>query len=241
MARGLTLRSLGIGLLLAFGVGAAVPFLSLYVQGSNAGAYFTSQIAHLLLFLLLLVVNAGLGSIRRSWVLQRGELVVIFIMTSLANSVPGLISYWVPLVSSPFYYASPENNWGELILPYIPTWLVPHDLEAIRAFFEGNEGQASTIPWEVWLTPLLSWLPLIVALHVATLCLMVVVRRHWVENERLVYPVMQLPLAMVQDDERGSLIKPFFRNGSHVDRLCRTRAHRNGHRPARLLPIPADD
>ena len=134
-------------------------------------------------------------------------------MTSLANSVPGLLSYWVPLVSSPFYYASLENNWGELILPYLPTWVVPHDLAAIRAFFEGNEGQASAIPWQVWLTPLLSWLPLVVALHVATLCLMVIVRRHWVENERLVYPVMQLPLAMVQDDERGSLIKPFFRNG----------------------------
>ena len=43
--RGLTLRSLGIGLLLAFGVGAVVPFLGLYVQGSNSGAYFTSQIA----------------------------------------------------------------------------------------------------------------------------------------------------------------------------------------------------
>ncbi|MCY4605481.1 MAG: hypothetical protein OXE49_14730, partial [Gemmatimonadetes bacterium] len=213
IAQGLTLRSLVIGLLLAFGVGAVVPFLGLYVQGSNSGAYFTSQIAHLLLFLLILVVNASLGPIRRSWVLQRGELVVIFIMTSLANSVPGLLSYWVPLASSPFYYASPENNWGELILPYIPTYLVPHDLEAIRAFFEGNEGQSSAIPWEVWLTPLLSWLPLVVALHVATLCLMVVVRRHWVENERLVYPVMQLPLAMVQDDERGSLIKPFFRNG----------------------------
>ena len=241
MARGLTLRSLGIGLLLAFGVGAVVPFLGLYVQGSNSGAYYTSQIAHLLLFLLILVVNASLGSIRRSWVLQRGELVVIFIMTSLANSVPGLLSYWVPLASSPFYYASPENNWGELILPYIPSWLVPHDLEAIRAFFEGNEGQSSAIPWEVWLTPLLSWLPLIVALHVATLCLMVVVRRHWVENERLVYPVMQLPLAMVQDDERGSLIKPFFRNGVMWIGFCRARDHRDGHRPARLFPVPADD
>ena len=41
----MTLRSLVIGLLLAFGVGAVVPFLGLYVQGSNAGAYFTSQIA----------------------------------------------------------------------------------------------------------------------------------------------------------------------------------------------------
>ena len=51
--RGLTLRALITGLLLALGVGAAVPFLGLYIQGSNAGAYFTSQIANLLLFLII--------------------------------------------------------------------------------------------------------------------------------------------------------------------------------------------
>ena len=182
----MTRRAFITGLLLALGVGAAVPFLGLYVQGSNAGYYFTSQIAHLLLFILLVVFNTLVGALRRSWAFQRGELMVVFIMTSLANSVPGLIEYWVPLVSSPLYYASAENNWGETVLPYLPTWLVPHDPTAIRAFFEGSEGEATAIPWQVWLTPLMAWIPLLVALHVAVLCLMVIVRRHWVENERLI-------------------------------------------------------
>ena len=210
--RSLTPRALLTGFLLALGVGAAVPFLGLYIQSSNAGAYFTSQIANLLLFIIIIAINTVLGSVRRRWAFDRGELIVIFIMTSLANSVPGLLSYWVPLVSSPFYHANAENNWGETIQPYLPAWLVPHDPVAIRAFFEGSEGETS-IPWQVWLVPLLAWMPLIVALHVAMLCTMVIVRRHWVENERLIYPVMQLPLAMVEDDEKGSLLKPFFRNG----------------------------
>ena len=211
-AYGLTYRALFTGLALAFCVGGSVPFLGLYVQGSNAGAYFTSQIAFLLLFAIFQCVNLLLGAMRRSWAFQRGELVVMFIMMSLANAVPNLISYWVPLVSSPFYYASPENNWAELIIPYIPNWVVPHDQGAIRAFFEGNEAGSTQIPWQVWLTPLLSWLPLMVALQVAMLCMMVIVRRPWVEQERLIFPVMQLTLEMIRDDERGSLLKPFFRN-----------------------------
>ena len=41
---------------------------------------------------------------------------------------------------------------------------------------------------------------------------MVMVRRRWMDHERLIYPVVQLPLAMVQEDSRGSLVGPFFRN-----------------------------
>ena len=110
LVSGLSLRSLLVGWLLAFAVGAASPYLGLYIQGSNASAYFTSQIAHILLFFLIGFVNVALGAIKRSWAFRKGELVIIFILMSLANSVPGILSYWVPLVSSPFYHATPENN-----------------------------------------------------------------------------------------------------------------------------------
>ena len=212
MKTGLTPRSLALGLILAFAVGAVGPYLSLYVKGSNSVAYFYSQIAHVVLFILIGVVNVVLGAARRSWRFDRNELVVLFILMSLANATPIVVCYWASLVASPYYYASAENNWEELILPHIPEGFVPDDLDAITAFYEGTP-VGSRIDWQMWIDPVLSWLPGIVALHVAVLCLMVIVRRRWMEQERLVYPVMQLPLAMVQDDERGSLVKPFFRNG----------------------------
>ena len=53
---GITAKSLITGLILATVTGALVPFIGLYMQGSNSGAYFTSQIAHV--FLLLLIILA---------------------------------------------------------------------------------------------------------------------------------------------------------------------------------------
>ena len=133
---GVTPKALLTGLILATVTGALVPFIGLYMQGSNSGTYFISQIAHVFLFLLIVVVNSVVGRIHRSWIYNRGELVVIFILTSLANAAPGILSYWVPIVSSPYYHANAENNWANLIIPYVPEWAVPQGLPAIRAFFE---------------------------------------------------------------------------------------------------------
>ena len=210
--RGVTAKALLTGLILSWWAGALVPFFGLYMQGSNSGAYFTSQIAHVFLFLLIVLVNVLLGATKKRWVYNRGELVVVFIMTSLANAQSGLLSYWVPLVSSPYYHATAENNWASLISPNVPIWAVPQDLTAIRAFFEGYSGEATGIPWNVWWRPVAGWMPLFLSLYGATLCLMVILRRQWVEKERLVYPVMQLNLSMLQQDEKGRLIGPFFRN-----------------------------
>ena len=212
LASGLTARSLILGFVLSVFVGALVPYLGLYVQGANPGAYFTSQIAHFLLFILIAVVNVVLGRCRRSWMLQRGELIVLFIMMSLANASPRNVTIWVPIVSAPYYHASAENNWLNLVAPYIPDWLLPHDPVAVRAFFEGSVDGSTRIPWDVWLEPILGWLPLILGLYFSTISLMVILRQQWVEKERLIYPIMQLNLEMVQPDSRGRLLAPFLRN-----------------------------
>jgi hypothetical protein len=205
-----TPRALVSGLLLAFVTGAAGPHIGLYLQGSNSGAYYTSPVAHVLLFVMIVVVNVLLGMLRLSWRYDSGELVVIFIFMSLANAASGYLSHWLPLVASPYYHATAENNWANTITPYVPDWLVPRDGAGIRAFFEGHRGESHGIPWDAWTGPLLSWLPLMVALCVAMLCLMVIVRRQWVDKERWIYPVMQLNLSMVQQDHR--LLGPFFHN-----------------------------
>ena len=210
---GLTLRSLAAGLLLSLAVGAAGPYCILYLQGSNAGdVFYINPVAHLFLFVLVGVINVAVGAVHRSWAFHQSELVAIFVMMTLANGTQALVGYWVAMVSGPFYYANPENNWAGLLYPHIPEWIAPRQLPGIAAFFEGSPGETIGSIWKVWFLPLVAWLPLIAAFHLATLCLMVLVRRQWAEQERIDYPLIQVPLAMVQDDEQEALIKPFFRS-----------------------------
>ena len=206
----MTPKAIATGLVLAFATGAAGPHIGLYIQGSNSGAYYTSPVAHVLLFVMIVVVNILLGLVRRAWRFDSGELVVLFIFMSLANSSGMYLGHWLPLVASPYYHATAENNWANTITPYVPEWLVPQDLAGIRAFFEGYRGESQGVPWDAWIGPVLGWMPLMVALCVAMLCLMVILRRQWVDKERWIYPVMQLNLSMVQQDHR--LLGPFFHN-----------------------------
>ena len=60
---------------------------------------------------------------------------------------------------------------------------------------------------------LLRWFSFFLAYHLMLLSALVILRRQWVEHERLAYPVAQVPLAMLQDNgSPDAIIKPFFKN-----------------------------
>ena len=209
----MTPRCLVAGLLLSCFVGVAGPYIGIYLQGSNAGGvYYTSPVALFSFIIITGLANLLVGAVHRPWMFRRGELVAVFVMMTLANAGLNPIHYWLGAITGPYYYATAENKWAEILHPYIPDWIAPRHPAGISAFYEGVEGGSGAIDWQVWAGPILSWMPFAVAFYTVTLCLMVVVRRQWMDRERLIYPIVQVPLAMVQDDDRGSLVKPFFRS-----------------------------
>ena len=205
----ISLRSLLAGLGLACCVGALGPLISLQIKGSNAGAFFASPLSVCILLLFVAAFNPLLARRRPSWRLGRDELVVCFVMMTLANAAGTMVNYWVPAVANPLYYGSTDAEW-QLLWPHIRSWTVAGARGAAVAFFEGT-GESGSIDWSIWAAPLIGWAPLFIALPTAMICLMVIVRRRWVEQERLIYPVMQLPLALVRD-VGASLWPPLFRS-----------------------------
>ena len=164
-------------------------------------------------FVLVLLLNPILGSIKKTFQFSSHELILIYIMLLITCSITtmGLGAQLCPMIAAPFYYATPENNWAEIIQPYLKPWLFPQGQKVVQYFFEGLP-KGEQIPWMAWIKPLSFWLIFIFALYMVMLCIMVILRKQWVEKEKLIYPLVQLPLEMVQDDEKRSLIKPFFRN-----------------------------
>ena len=213
--QGVTAKALGVGALLSLIIGAAVPYTNMIINGTLLAHNFSTPAALFLFFLLILGVNVLLRWVLPGYALRRAELAVVYIMAMLATSVPtvGFTENLLPIISGLYYYATPENNWAELIHPHVPYWLAPQDPVAVRHFYEGLP-EGLSVPWVAWAAPLAAWTIFILAFYWVCLCSMVIMRKQWVEHEKLVYPLIQLPLEMIRGaDGPGRLVPPFFRKG----------------------------
>jgi hypothetical protein len=148
-------------------------------------------------------LNGLAGYIKRSWALRRGEMVVVFSMAWIASSIPAanFMGLLIGGIAAPYYYATPENRWGELLLDHLPRWAVPSNrADEMTWFFEGKPSDAS-IPWDAWLGPLLWWGLFLMALALVSGAIVSILRHQWVDRERLPFPLAEGPLAMTEEHE----------------------------------------
>ena len=209
--KGVSRRAVGIGLVCCLAIAFGEPYTVMVLHSSPMAADFSAGAA-LFLFLLLTLLLNPLARLLTGSGLHRGEMATAYIMMIVACAIPswGFTINLVPLMAGFFYFATPENNWGELIHPYLPEWLVVSDPEVVGKFFEGG-AQGEAVPWGAWFLPLLAWYCIAFSVYCVTLCLLVVLRKQWMERERLLFPLATLPLEMCDQQGRGYLA-PFFRN-----------------------------
>jgi len=204
-----TMKGILVGMVGAFAIGFGCPYVTMILKGSYMDIDFTAPAALFLFFLLTAFVNPLLSRFFKPLSLQFGDLITAYGMMLVACSIPtmGFGAQLIPIISAVHYYATPENRWGELIRPSLPTHLTPTDKEAIWWFYQGlPEGRG--IPWWAWFEPLSWWLPFILAIYLWMIAFMVILRKQWVERERLVFPLTQLPMEMAGATQTG-----FYRNG----------------------------
>ena len=208
-----TVRGILIGCLLCAIISIGAPYGRQLIKGTSLALTSATPAAFFLFFLLLLTLYLALGWCRRSWALQRGELITIFFMMMVASAIPtkGVNGLLLPMITGTFYYATPENDWANQIHPLLPHWILVADPQTVKEFYEGASSRGG-IPWAHWLPPLGAWLLLYGSLYLAVTSISVILRRQWVQHERLIYPLMQVPLAMMAEDPQGRLLKPFFRS-----------------------------
>ena len=79
-------------------------------------------------------------------------------------------------------------------------------LASAPGFFARLRG---AIPMRDWLQPGLMWGSMIMAVFLALLALMIIMRRQWAENERFSFPMLIFPRALLEEEE-GEDGRPFF-------------------------------
>jgi hypothetical protein len=162
---------------------------------------------------LSLLVNAVLAGTGRNLALNRSELIVVYIMLLVVASLTtmGLCETLLPTITGMFYYASPENRWQELLLPHLPGAILVNDGLGNRDFYEGIGKAAYAVPYGIWLRPMLLWGVFLLGLYLAMVCAAVILRRQWMDRERLAYPLMQAAQAIIREEEEGRPVNAFFR------------------------------
>ncbi len=143
-----------------------------------------------------LLLLALLAALRERLGLERGELLALYLL--LAVGLPLAASGWahalLPGLTTGQYFFADEKGRYYPFLKLIPAWMVPGPpgSPAVAGFYEGG----AEVPWVAWLAPLGWWSLLVLAFAAAALGLAGLLRQRWLEEERLRYPLAEVPLEL---------------------------------------------
>ncbi len=166
------------------------------------------------MLMIAVAVNRGIKGLTTRFGFTSGDLLVIYCMALVGAMVSshGVVQKLVPLLVIPKYYANAQNGWHALYDQYIPKALVPYDpanpnKQSVAEDYYHTLPPGASVPWSAWATPLLAWSILIALVLFSFLCVTAILRRQWVDNEKLSFPLAQLPLEIAGDADGSAFFK----------------------------------
>ena len=194
---GITWRSVLIG----FGL---IPLNSYWIVQTEivryAGHPTTTSLFFNVIFCLavLVLINALLIRYWPRVAFTQGELLIVYIILSLGSCMVGhdMMQVVIATMAHPFRFASEENNWVGLFFEYLPRDLMVSNETAVHGYYFGDKNLYTATVIMAWLRPVALWTGFFLVLCFMMLCLNVVWRKQWTENERLAFPIVELPLRM---------------------------------------------
>ena len=154
--------------------------------------------------LVLIGINRLIHLVVPNQALVPAELLTIYAMLSMAITVSGhdFSQTIFCTVAISRWYATPENEWANLFWHYVPDWLSVNDFDLLNGFFRGESYFLQKNYVLGWLQPMIWWSTFLTVTVFTMLCLTVIIRRQWIEKEKLGYPLVHLPQQMVLSTPR---------------------------------------
>lgn len=202
----LRFRALVTGLVLGLALCVFTPYNSAVLHNAHlGGGHF--PLAPFFIVAWMFVIDALASRLtRRPPVFSGVELLVVWLMMVLFAAIgyTGLTETFFVNITAPERFARDAYRWTEVLTPLLPEAWFPHSAEAVRGFYNGVKGGRdmgvlavlAAIPWGVWLPVLAVWSFFILGSFFVMLCLMALFGRQWVVNERVLFPLVRVPVLM---------------------------------------------
>ena len=178
----------------AIGLAVAAPVLFVTYYGLNEVDTLRPGLWLASFLLASALLNVPLAFRGMTLALNRADLVLVYVMLLVVSALctMGMSQQLLPIISALAYYATPENKWAEKLVPLMPDRRILVDDGADNQSFYEGLGPHASVPWEAWMEPLFWWSILLMSLYVAMISAAVILRRQWMERERLAYPLTQV-------------------------------------------------
>ncbi len=167
----------------------------------------------LLMFMVWIAINLVLKSAYPRVALSRTEILMIFGMTWLVGTLPGLglVGYLMHYVTGPAYFSTPEDRFWEVVGLYVPEFLLFEQGSPVVGPYYLGLRVGEVISWEAWFVRLYWWFVGILSVVMAGFFASVIFYRQWADKERLVFPLATFPVELLQESEESRL-PGFVRN-----------------------------
>ncbi|HEY3331117.1 MAG TPA: DUF6785 family protein [Capsulimonadaceae bacterium] len=219
--QGVTFRSVVAGILCVALVCVLVTQAELVVQSIRIGYLQLPPVSIALLAGVLLVSQLMKTIFGKRFGFAPAEMAVVYVMSIVAAMVSshGVVQKWLPLLVAPIYFSNNTSNYFNIfnlfpksMLPYDPNGSPKQDVATW--YYEGLPKDAA-IPWHNWIGPVLVGGLLLLLVISAFIFLTSLLRRQWIDSEKLAFPLAQLPLEMMgHDSTSGSIFsKPLTWGG----------------------------
>jgi hypothetical protein len=138
---------------------------------------------------------------------NQAELMACYSILSMSSVVAGVgnMGFLIPFLASPHWYAAGTNGYKSFWY-LLPPNMIPHDRAILKGMAEGHSTFFRPEIIAAWMPSLLTWGAFFLILLWMNFCAASILRKRWVEEEHLPFPVVALPLEITRE---GS---PIFRN-----------------------------
>jgi hypothetical protein len=155
---------------------------------------------------LLALWNAAVRRRLPGAALRPSELAVVYGITTVAAAIAAHdeAQFLLPMMVFPFRKTQ-DDTMGPF-RQYIARWLVPQDPAVVEPYYLGRENFWRPEILGAWIVPLLCWTAWLAALGATMWAWNVLLRRRWVEHDRLSFPCVQLPLEMCRAGGFGGMV-----------------------------------
>jgi hypothetical protein len=131
----------------------------------------------------------------------------------------GLARTFFVNLTAPYHFATVENRWSEVLHPLLPASWYPQSKEAVASIYNGLTGGRQLggfdvlkqIQWDAWLPPLLTWTVFILLCYFVMVCIVNLLSKQPLYNERMNFPLLRVPFMMEEALDQTGLGR-FFSN-----------------------------